>query len=145
MATLREILDRKGSQVHAVSPAATVLEAIYLMNEHGIGALVVLDEGRVAGMFTERDVLRRVVADQRPPAQLAVHEVMTQPVICCTPWTAVEEAVRIVKERRVRHLPVVDDAGRLEGLVSIGDLNAYHASSQEAALQSLQEYVYSGL
>jgi CBS domain-containing protein len=119
-----------------------VLEAATLMNEHKVGALVVTDAGRVVGMFTERDVLRRVVGEQRDPATTRVGDVMTAEVYCCTPDTTIEEARGTMMNRRVRHIPLVDGAQRLQGLVSIGDLNAHQASSQEQTIFLLQEYLY---
>lgn len=142
MATVRELLAGKGAQVHTIEEGRSALEAIQLMNEQRIGALVVTRAGRLAGMFTERDVLRRVVGHERPPAQVAVAEVMTRDVICCAPETSVEEAGRIMKEQRIRHLPVCDAAGRLVGLISIGDVNAFHVSRQEALIAELEDYVY---
>jgi len=141
MATVREILARKGSQVFTIGKAATVLEAATLMNEHKIGSLVVLEDGRVAGMFTERDVLRRVVGEEREPAKTLVADVMTTEVVCCTSQTTIEEARGAMKNRRIRHLPLVDDDRRLQGLISIGDLNAYEASNQEQTIYLLQEYI----
>ena len=142
MTTLADLLAMKDPHVHTLGTGATVLEAIRLMNEERIGALVIMEKGRVAGIFTERDVLRRVVEDRRSPAALKVAEVMTTQVICCSPGTPIEEAGRLMKERRVRHLPVCDEAGRLMGLVSIGDVNAYHVHAHEATIHALQEYVY---
>ena len=142
MGTVREILARKGSQVWSVGKEASVLDAALLMNEHRIGALVVLEEGRVAGMFTERDVLRRVVAEQRDPARTRVGEIMTDEVICGTLETSIEEARGAMKNRRIRHLPLVDGDRRLLGLISIGDLNAHEATSQEQTIHLLQEYLY---
>src|SRR5262249_29447615 len=93
MATVRDILGQKGStRVHTVSKTATVLEGTYLMNDHKIGSLVVLEDGEVVGMFTERDILRRVVGEQRDPARTLVGEVMTTEVFCCTPQTTIDEA-----------------------------------------------------
>src|SRR5262245_24443076 len=108
MATVNDILADKGSQVFTTGKSATVLEAALVMNEHRIGALVVLEDGRVAGMFTERDVLRRVVAERRDPVATPVAEVMTHEVVVCTPATPLEEARGVMKNRRIRHLPVVD-------------------------------------
>jgi CBS domain-containing protein len=142
MATLRDILAVKGSHVYTVAPWNTVQDAICLMNERQVGALVVTSGERVAGMFTERDVLRRVVGYERPPSQTAVSEVMTGSVLVGDLDTPVEEASRIMKDRRIRHLPVLGPSGELHGLVSIGDVNAYHSSLQEATIQHLQEYVY---
>jgi CBS domain-containing protein len=142
MATVREILARKGSHVLTIGKDATVLEAALLMNEHRVGALVVMDEGRVGGMFTERDVLRRVVGERRDPATTSVAEVMTRDVFCCTLETTVEEARGTMKNRRIRHLPVTDGGSGLQGLVSIGDLNAHQATSQEQTIHLLHEYLY---
>jgi CBS domain-containing protein len=142
MATVREILARKGSHVSTIGTGATVLEAASLMNEHKIGSLVVLEGGQVVGMFTERDILQRVVAEGRDPARTPVGEVMTTEVVCCTPETSIEEARGAMKNRRIRHMPMVDAEGCLRGLISIGDLNAYEASNQELTIYLLQEYLY---
>jgi CBS domain-containing protein len=138
-----DILADKGSDVYTISPSATVLEATHAMNDQKIGALVVKDAlGRVMGIFTERDVLRRVIAEEKSPKSVRVGEVMTRDVVCCPPETDIDEASRIMRDSKVRHLPVCDGDGTLLGLVSIGDLNAYHASSQEAQIHFLSEYVY---
>jgi CBS domain-containing protein len=142
MPTVADILARKGAQVFTIGKEATVLQAAFLMNEHKIGALVVVDDGQVVGMFTERDVLRRVVGEQRDPTKTLVADVMTAEVICCTLQTKLDEARGAMKNRRIRHLPLVDGDHRLLGLVSIGDLNAYDSSSQEQTIYLLQEYLY---
>lgn len=142
MATVQEILARKGSRVYTIDPGATVLEAAHLMNDHKIGALVVIDGDQVVGMFTERDVLRRVVGEQRAPDETKVGEVMTTELVCCTLATTIEEARGAMKNRRVRHLPLVDGDRRLQGLISIGDLNAYESSSQEETIYLMREYLY---
>ena len=136
------LLAEKGSQIHSISPCETVLEAVYRMNQAQIGALVVMSEGRVVGMFTERDVLRRVLAESRPPSEVTVGEVMTADVICCEPETDVEDVSRIMKDSRIRHLPVCDKDGQLRGLVSIGDINAFYASAQEQQIHFLTDYIY---
>ena len=122
MATVGEILARKGGRIHTVELSSTALEAIYRMDEERVGALVVTDRGRVLGMFTERDVLRRIVAEQRSPALVSVSEAMTPEVICCMPETTLDEVSRIMGHQRIRHLPVCDDTGKLLGMVSIGDV-----------------------
>jgi CBS domain-containing protein len=96
----------------------------------------------VSGIFSERDVLRRVVAERRDPAAVRVREVMTQEVICCRPDTDVNEARSVFRNRRIRHLPVVDREEKLLGLVSIGDLNAFDAVVQESTIHLLHEYIY---
>jgi CBS domain-containing protein len=141
MSQVREIMHRKGPHVWTIGPDASVLQAALLMNEHKIGALVVLDRGQICGMFTERDVLHRIVAQQRDPARTPVREVMSAEVICCSLDTSVDEARGAMRDRRIRHLPVVAD-GLLLGLISIGDLNAFQAAAQEQTIFLLSEYLY---
>lgn len=142
MPTAQDILMSKGAEIHTIHPEATVLEATQKMNQHKIGALVVMHDNQVVGIFTERDVLRRVVAGQRLPDEVHVAEVMTTEVICVDPETDMDEAAAIMKTRRIRHLPVCDADGRLLGLISIGDLNALHASAQEMTIHFLSDYIY---
>jgi CBS domain-containing protein len=141
MAMIREMLLHKGSQVWSIGTTATALQASLLMTEHKIGALVVIEQGRVAGMFTERDVLR-LVAEQRDPAQTPVGEMMTTEVVCCSPATSVDEAKSAMKNRRVRHLPVVGEDERLLGVISIGDLNAYETADHQQTIFMMSEYLY---
>ena len=142
MTTVREILAIKGTEVQSVHPEATVYEAAVRMNDNRIGCLAVLHEGRLSGIISERDILRRIVAERRDPAETRVGEVMTSEVICCRPHTTLEEARGVMKNRRIRHLPVLDDDGRLLGMVSIGDLNAHQANDQEFTIHLLHEYIY---
>jgi len=142
MPTVADIISKKGSTVHSTSPTDTVLSAINTMNQHKLGALVVMNEGQVVGMFTERDVLRRVVGEQRDPANTHIAEVMTNDVICCSPETDLDEVSAIMQQRRVRHVPVCDHNGKLRGMISIGDMNAYHVTHQEATIEYLNEYIY---
>jgi CBS domain-containing protein len=142
METITAILASKGAHVLTVGKEATVLQAALLMNEHKIGALVVTEEERIIGMFTERDVLRRVVGEQRDPSATKVCDVMTTEVACCTRETTLEEARGAMKNRRIRHLPVTDGDGRLHGLISIGDLNAHQMTSQEQTIHMMHEYLY---
>ena len=142
MPTVRSVLSDKGSQVFTIHPGATVLEAVNKMNEHKVGSLVVMEGEHVAGIFTERDVLRRVVGEQLSPSEARVDQVMTSDVVCCGPQAELDEVGAIMKNRRIRHVPVCGDGGSLIGLISIGDLNAYNASNQEATIHFLNEYIY---
>lgn len=142
MPTVQDILANKGTRIHSISATATVLEATHVMNDEKIGALVVTDEGRVAGIFSERDVLRRVVAQEKSPGQVTVGEVMTRDIVCCSPDDDIDDVSRIMADNRIRHLPVCHDGGKLLGMISIGDVNAMHASRQEAHISFLSEYVY---
>jgi len=141
MATVQTVLDHKGGQVVTIDVADTVLGAATLMNERGIGGLVVMERGRVAGMFTERDILRRVVAAKRDPSRTTVGEVMTSPVAYCRPGTPLDECRAVMTERRIRHLPVVDEHG-VCGIVTIGDLMAHEVTDREATIQYLNEYIF---
>ena len=142
MATVREILDVKGLQVRTIGPEASALDAAVLMNKHKIGALLVMDAHTVIGIITERDLLQRVVAESRDPAQTLVRDVMTVEMLCCHPHTTIEEARAVMRDHRVRHLPVLDDDGKLHGLISIGDLNAYDTHSQEQTIHVLTAYIH---
>jgi len=141
MSTVQSVLAKKGGQVVTIGVADTALVAATLMNERGIGGLVVLDGGRVAGMFTERDILRRVVAMRRDPATTPVREVMTSPVAYCRRETTLDECRAVMTEKRIRHLPVVDEKG-VCGIVTIGDLMAHDATDQQATIQYLNEYIF---
>jgi CBS domain-containing protein len=141
MATLGDLLATKGSGVVAVQPSDTVLQAANLMNDLNIGGVVVLEGDRLAGIFTERDVLRRVVAQELDPATTPVAEVMTTPVITCPPELVLEECAALMTRRGVRHLPVQDRNG-LVGVVSIRDLLAYKVSEQQATLDQMTHYLY---
>lgn len=142
MAVIKDLLSIKGPQVHAIGPNATVLDAAQVMNAHRIGSLVVLEEDRLCGIISERDILQRIVALCRDPEQTRVQEVMTADVICCTPRMTIEEARGIMKDRRIRHLPVLDEDGRLSGLISIGDLNAHMTTTQERHIHFLERYIH---
>ena len=142
MPTVRDVLASKVSGVESTTPDATVLQAVHQMNEHKIGALVVMEGEKVAGMFTERDVLRRVVGDERNPATTRVGQVMTSKVVCCGADADLDEVATLMKNRRIRHVPVCGDNGKLLGMVSIGDLNAFNTSTQEATIHFLNEYIY---
>jgi CBS domain-containing protein len=142
MPTVQNVLQEKGNRVHTTSSGATVAEAVRKMNENKIGALVVRDGSHVVGMFTERDVLRRVVGENRSPADTIVAEVMTSDVIFCRPDTDLDEIAGLMKSTRVRHVPVVDQDQELLGLISMGDVNAAHASTQESTISFLNDYIY---
>ena len=143
MGVVREILSLKRcSDLRCTQPTETVLRATQRMNEHGIGALLVMDQGRLVGIFTERDVLRRVVAAELAPDSVLVADVMTTSIAFCTPDTPIDDARTTFKQHRIRHLPVVDEDGDVQGLISIGDLNAYDANHQEVTIHFLNEYLH---
>lgn len=141
MTTVQSVLSKKGGQVVTIGAADSALTAATLMNERGIGGLVVLEGGRVAGMFTERDILRRIVAMRRDPAATPVRDVMTTPVAYCRRETTLDECRAVMTEKRIRHLPVIDETG-VCGIVTIGDLMAHEVTDQEATIQYLNEYIF---
>lgn len=141
MATAKDILAAKSSEVVTIGPEATVLEAATLMTQHKVGALVITEGGNVCGMFSERDVLQRVVVQRKDPTTTLVRDVMTVELICCRRNTSIEEARVVMKEKRIRHLPVLDDGEKLCGMISIGDLNAHEAHSQEMTIHLLHAYI----
>lgn len=141
MAAVRDLLARKTGELVTVTGATTVLDASTLMVERGIGGVIVIDAGALAGIFTERDVLRRVVAVQLDPATTLVRDVMTTPVLTVTPESGLEDCRAMMTERRIRHLPVMGATG-LVGLVSAGDVLAYEVAERQATIQHLESYVY---
>jgi CBS domain-containing protein len=143
MASVRDLLARKPTDGTVVSiPAtATVLEAVHLMDEQGVGGTVVTEGGRLTGIFTERDVMRRVVGERRDPATTLVGDVMSTPVLTITPDTPIAEVRALITDRRLRHLPVVGERG-LMGLITIGDVLAWEVAEQQYTIQHLQDYVY---
>lgn len=142
MPVVRDLLARKGRDVVSLPPTATVLDAATLMNTMGIGAMLVCENNRPVGIFTERDVLRRVVAAERAPSTVALRDVMTTDLATCTRDTDVEECAAIMTERRIRHLPVVDNLGTVVGLISIGDVVAHRVAQQDEKIEALNRYIY---
>ena len=142
MPCVRDLLARKGPGVTSLSPTATVLEAATLMNTMGVGAVLVCESNRPVGIFTERDLLRRVVAAERLPSDVTLRDVMTTGLATCTRETEIEQCAAIMTERRIRHLPVVDDAGAVIGVVSIGDVVAHRVAEQDEKIEALNRYIY---
>jgi CBS domain-containing protein len=137
------ILERKGPAVHAVSANYTIDRAVDEMNRHRIGSIVVMEGNRLAGIFTERDVLRRVVGASLDPKVMRVADVMTKDLITVTPETTIEEVMEIFADKRVRHLPVmVND--NMVGLVSIGDISRWIADSHRTEAEHLKNYISGG-
>lgn len=141
MASVADLLSMKDGEIHTIHRQASVLEAVRHMNRLSIGALVVMDEGQLVGMFTERDVLR-VVGAGRSAETVRVEDVMSTDVVCADRDMEVEQVAEIMKERRIRHLPVLNPLKHVVGLVSIGDINAMHVRQAEATIASLNDYIF---
>lgn len=136
------VLKRKGYQVLSVSPSVTVLEAVHQMNQHQIGCILVMDGPRLLGIFTERDVLTRVVAKERAPAACLVSEVMTSTPYTISEDTTIEQTMDLFHNRRCRHLPVIDGvSGRVVGMISIRDISRWLADAHQAEAQQLRQYI----
>ncbi|MBI4874201.1 MAG: CBS domain-containing protein [Acidobacteria bacterium] len=138
--TVQSILKGKGGDVWSLPPSATVFEALGLMAEKSIGALVVVSEGQPVGVLSERDYARKVFLKGKSSKETLVGEIMTSPVMTVEPRCSVLECMRIMTANRVRHLPVLDQ-GRLAGIVSIGDLVNSIISAQAQTIQQLRSYV----
>ena len=140
MATAEHLVAVKGGSIASLGPGATVLDAARLMNDRHIGSVVIVDDDRLVGIFTERDVMRRIVAEQRDPASTPIAEVMTSPVACGAPHTTLNELRNVMRKRKIRHVPIVDGHEVL-GMISIGDLNQAEHDVQEQTIQYLAQYM----
>lgn len=141
MTTVRALLDRKGHEIVSVGPDVTVVEAAHIMADNGLGAVLVVDGANTLGIFTERDVLRRVVAVGADASTTRVATVMTTALVTCLPDTSVDECAAIMTTKRIRHLPVVDEHG-LHGLISSGDVLAQRVAEQEDTIRYLNDYMF---
>ena len=141
--SISTLLEHKGSHVHSVEATLTVAEAVQEMNRHKIGAVLVTQDGELAGIFTERDVRTRVIAADLDPKTTIVAQVMTHHLITIEPEATVGDAMNIFADKRCRHLPIVDH-GRLLGLVSIGDTSRWVANAHRAEAEHLKQYIAGG-
>jgi CBS domain-containing protein len=139
---LAEILEEKGGDVLEISADASVLEAVQRMVENNVGSLLVKDAGGVVGIVTERDYLRRVTLEGRTE-EAPVSEIMSSPLVIATLETTIDECMALMTDRRIRHVPVVDE-GNVVGLVSIGDLVKFKSKLQTFEIQFLNEYITAG-
>ena len=142
---LSHVLAQKGHAVTSVHPANSVTDAVQIMNHFHIGAVVVTDpHKKLLGIFTERDVLNRIVAQGRDPVSTPVHDVMSTKLVTASLATTVEEAMTLFMDRRVRHLPVVENEV-VVGIVSIGDINRRLLEKHEHEARHLRDYIHGGV
>ncbi len=141
MGTVKDILAKKGESVVSLVADESVVNAARIMNERGIGGIVVTQGGDMVGIFTERDILRRVVAERRDPATTQLRDVMTRPVVYCPPDAKLDELTALMTEKRIRHLPVMDE-GKLCGIITSGDILAFQVREQAFTIEHLHKYVY---
>lgn len=140
MHTVRHLLQGKAPDIHAVTPDSPVIDAIRLMAEKSIGAVLVMESGRLVGILSERDYARKVVLQGRSSATTRVSEIMTSQLVTVAPGDKVEQCMQLVTERRIRHLPVME-GGQLVGVISIGDLVKAVIEQQKADLDQLHRYI----
>lgn len=140
MILLGQLLDSKGHAVHAVAPGASVIDAIRAMAENHVGALLVMEGPQLVGIVSERDYARKVILKGRSSNTTAVREIMSSPVMTLTPDSTVDDAMRLMTEQRIRHLPVAE-SGRVLGVVSIGDLVKSVIEDQRHTIDDLHSYI----
>jgi CBS domain-containing protein len=138
-----DILDEKGSDALAIEGDATVLDAIKRMVESNVGSLLVTENGKLAGIVTERDYLRRVTLEGRDEKETPVREIMTSELVYVTPDTSIDECMAVMTERRIRHLPVLVEGHEIAGVVSIGDVVKFRSKQQDVQIRLLTDYISS--
>ena len=143
MKSVRQVLKDKGYAVETIAPQASVYEALQKMANRGVGALVVFEGGELQGLFSERDYARKVVLQGRFSKDTQVQEIMTRRVITVEPQQTVEACMVLMTDKRIRHLPVIED-GRLIGIVSIGDIVKAVIEAQRLTIEELETYITSG-
>jgi len=141
--TIGAILSKKGTEVYSIAPDSTVFEAIEMMGAKNVGALLVLQGAEVVGIISERDYTRKVFLKGKRSRETKVEEIMSKDVTVTSSNEPVENCMRLMTEKRIRHLPVVDD-GKLRGVLSIGDLVKHIISTQSATIEHLESYIHGG-
>jgi CBS domain-containing protein len=143
VADVASILEAKGGDILRIEASATVLDAVKRMVEANVGSLLVDEDGRLAGIVTERDYLRRVTLEGRDEKETPVREIMTSPLVYVTPDTSIDECMAVMTERRIRHLPVLTEKREVAGVISIGDVVKYQSREQTAQIRLLTDYITS--
>jgi CBS domain-containing protein len=138
--TIDTILHHKGSAIWSVTPDTTVFDSIKLMSHKNVGALLVMKDGKLHGVFSERDYTRKIVLKGKSSKTTAVEEILSTPVVSATPHQTIEDCMRLMTEHRVRHLPVLE-GDKVIGIVSIGDLVNWIISAQNVALNQMEAYI----
>ena len=140
MKNIKQLLELKGKEIITIGPDNSVYDAIKLMADHHIGSLLVMDNDNLLGIITERDYSRKVILEGKSSPDTAVKDIMSKNVLCTKPNQTVEEAMALMTEKRVRHLPVVEDS-KVLGIISIGDLVKTIISEQKYIIEQLEHYI----
>jgi len=141
MTTVKHVLDKKGHDVHSISPDESVFDALRVMDERDVGALVVLDDGKLVGIITERHYSREIVLKGKASPTTSVREIMSTEVFCAQPEQPVEECMAVMTARAVRHLPVLEHK-QVVGVVSIGDMVKTVIDDQKLIIEQLEHYIH---
>ena len=138
--TIRQLLDKKGYMIHGIAPELMVIDAIRLMSETGVGALLVLDDGNLVGIISERDYTRKVILQNRSSVNTPVQDIMTSKVLYMSPQQSVEECMVLMSKHRIRHMPVMED-GKPIGVLSIKDVMNNIISEKDFIISQLETYI----
>ncbi len=141
MKTLRQLIAGKHKPIATVDPDSTVLHALEIMAENDVGALLVLDGERLAGVFSERDYARKVILQGKSSKELKVREIMTDKVFYVTPETSIEQCMAIMTDKHIRHLPILENGEKVLGVISIGDVVKETISQQQFIINQLESYI----
>jgi len=140
MKTINDLLMEKGRAIYCVTPSQTVLDAVRVLDEKHVGALLVMEDEKLLGILSERDVARKVILREKPAAEVTVRDVMTQRVVCARATLTVQEAMAIMTDKRIRHLPVVEGE-KVVAVISIGDLVKALIEEQQFLIDQLESYI----
>jgi CBS domain-containing protein len=140
MSTVAQLLEAKNPEIWSIAPDASVFEAIELMAEKSIGAVLVVENGKLAGIMSERDYARKVILKKRSSRETPVKDIMTEKLICVSPEHTIDECMALMTEKKIRHLPVLDGK-KLTGVISIGDVVRSIILDREYTIQQLENYI----
>ena len=141
MQTIKELLERKGTDVWSIGPEETVFDAIRVMADKEVGALLVLDRGLPVGIVSERDYTRKVILKGRASNETKIREIMTTKVVYAHPEQTINECMALMTQKHIRHLPIIDD-GKVQGMISIGDLVKTTIAEQRFVIRQLENYIH---
>lgn len=142
MKTIKDLIAEKGREIYSVTPQQSVLNAVKMLDERHVGALLVMEGERLSGVVSERDVARKVILQEKPASEVAVREIMTERVVCARSSLTIQEGMAIMTDKRIRHLPVVEN-DRVIAVVSIGDLVKALIEEQKFLIEQLESYITS--
>jgi len=140
MITVKQLLQAKGDEIWSTTPETSVFDALILMAEKNIGALMVLESGKLAGIFSERDYARKVILKGKSSKEVRINEIMTEKVITVAPKQSIDECMKLMTDNHIRHLPVLDDK-RLVGVIAIGDVLKAIIAEQQSTINQLEDYI----